>query len=207
MMYHWPMRMVLVLTSLLVFIFQRGITDEVQGATSKSSEFTIETGITPTPKPLQSLVQTGFIHTQSAKPLRITITPDIIDYGPITPTNPIKRQLTISVDPGSSQGYRLFTFEDHPLAFEGTSIPDITCDDGSCSEKVPSIWINPFTFGLGFSFDDVLYQQFPDASKNEAMVMIPSGKMTIKLNVNQTQPLPSDKHYEHTITFLAVPKF
>lgn len=207
-MYYWPMQtLLLAFMSSLILLYASGIAKPTQAATVKSDEFVIETGITPTPTPFQPLVQTGFISARNAKPLRISVSSDLIDYGPITPTNHIKRNLTISVDPGSTHEYDLFTFANHPLTFEQTSIPDTTCDEGSCSENVPSIWINPFTFGLGFSFDDMFYQQFADVSKNEAMVAIPQGKIIIKLNVNQTQPLPSDKHYEHNVTFTAVPRF
>lgn len=157
----------------------------------------------------------------------ISLSTDLIDYGEITPTNPIKRQLTIllgSVGSKSSTGstgnytsptcstfstcpYSLYVFQDHPLTAEIDDkeeiIPDTTCDNGTCTEKRTASWVNPFTFGLGFSFNDIFYQQFPDASKNEPPATILSQKIMVKLNVNQNQKKGS---YTNTITFWVIPK-
>ncbi len=183
-------------------------------ATIQSSQFIIQTNITPTPPPLQSSVQTGFINSQNGKPMRVAVSADFINYGPITPTNPIIRKINISVYPGSALGYQLLAFANHPLRSEASplklddqTIPDTTCDNGSCSQNTPSIWVNPFTFGLGYSFDDVLYKQFADLSKNEPMVAILPQELTIKLNISQNEPLPKNKHYENTFVFLAIPKY
>ena len=171
----------------------------------KSDRFVLEKDITPTPSPFVSFMQTGF--TDKNKPIRLFLSSHLIDYGPITPTNHIKRTLKISLEgPDSYLGADLFAFQNHPPQQNQNIIPDTTCDDGTCSQNWKSIWINPFTFGIGFSFDDNHYQQFADTSKNESWESIPPDTITIKLNVSQNQPLSENEHYEHTINFVAVSK-
>ncbi|MBI2036681.1 hypothetical protein HYT17_03560 [Candidatus Microgenomates bacterium] len=159
------------------------------------------------PPPFQSSVQSGFAESTNGKPMRIASSANFVDYGPITPTNPIIRKISVSVDPGSSQGYQLLSSANHPLKLDDNIIPDTTCDNGACSEKIAAPFLNPFTFGLGFSLDGVNYRQLADRSKEEPMTAMPMGDLTIKLNVSQNQPLPKDKHYENTLIFLAIPKY
>lgn len=175
--------------------------------TSKSNRFTIQTGITPQPTPFKPIIQSGFPDNDNILPIRLTISSDLIGYGTINPTNPIKRKISISVDSGSAGETRLFAFANHPLQEGDNNIPDTTCDDGACNQKNPSTWNNPLTFGLGFSSDDINYRQFADDLTGEKMVTISPADLTIKLNVSQNQPIPADKHYENTLIFLAIPKY
>lgn len=191
----------------LALVLTITFTQSLYAETFKSTDFTIQIGITPTPTPFKPIIQIGFIDSQNAKPLEISLSTDLIDYGPLSPTNPIKRQLSISVDPGSSHGFSLYSFEDHPLRLDENIIPDTTCDTGSCNEKKKGPWTNPFTFGLGYSFDDQSYKQFADTSNKESMQAIDPGKMIVKLNINQNQPLAKDKNYENNLIFLMLPKF
>jgi len=155
--------------------------------TLKSSKFAIEQGVTG------ARVQT------TATPITIALSTDFIDYGQLSPTNPIKREISIATE-GTD---KLFVFQNHPLLAQINAaneiVPDTTCDSGGCTEFISTTWINPFTFGLGFSFDDRSYQQFADTPT----ASITPRKMTIKLNVNQTQKLGS---YTHTLTFWAIPR-
>lgn len=188
-------------------LFCLTLTRQLHAETLKSDDFAIQIGITPTPKPFTPKIQVGFPDSRDTKPLEISLSTNLIDYGPLNPTNPIKRQLNISIDAGSSHGFSLFAFEDHPLRLDENIIPDTTCDTGSCTQKNKASWINPFTFGLGFSFDDKAYQQFADFSNHEIMEKIEPGKMIIKLNINQNQPLAKDKNYENSLIFLVLPKY
>lgn len=173
-------------------------------AVLRSKEFVLESGITPTPSPFQSKIS-----RDENNVLRISLSSDTISFGPLSATNPVKRKLTVSTDGNTSS--ILLVSENHPLQaapFDkgaAQEIADTTCDQGTCTEKTVSEWINPFTFGLGFSLDDKFYRQFPDSSKKESPLEIGPGTLFVKLNVNQAQVLAS-KNYKNTITFIAIPK-
>ena len=175
----------------------------VSAATLKSpgnSGLILETNVTapPTPIPLQAIEKNEF---------RLKVSSDLIDFGPLTATNPSLRHLTLSVDPGYTS-YSLLAFENHPLSSpDGDIISDTTCDDGACTDKTASVWINPFTFGFGFSLYEKEYRQFPDAQAREQAISLPEGKLTLKLNINQSQQTQANKAYENKLIFLLIPKF
>lgn len=161
----------------------------------------------PTPTPFQNRVETGQPIGKEAKPLRLTLSADLLDFGILTATNPVKRSLTVSVDPGAAVSYSLFSYENHPPRNEGDTIPATSCDDGTCTASAAAHWINPFTFGFGFSYNDISYLQFADFSQSQPMATILPGKLTVKLNANRQQILPQGGRYENTITFLAIPDY
>ena len=196
---------------------------------SPSGGYVLETNATPppsptpTPTPFQPQIQAGFDLGGKVDPLRLFLSTDLIDFGPLTATNPVKREITITLSGDIVGVYSLFTSQDHQLQTPPSdenvaqTIPDTTCDNGSCTEKRTADWINPLTFGFGFriganrsenfSNGEPPYQQFPDLSQNESPIEIPPGTMTVKLNINKNQILPQGKNYANTIRFLVIPKY
>jgi hypothetical protein len=178
-------------TFIFLLLFLLGL-KTVYAETFQSNEYTIKSGALP------------FQSSTSANEgsIRVAVSSSLIDFGPLSATNPIKRKITISVDPANSS---LSVSENHPLREGNHEIPNTTCDQGTCTEKIGAQWTNPFTFGLGFSLDDLSYKQFPDKSEHKTPVEIFPGSFFVKLNPNQAEVL-AGKDYRNIITFLAIPK-
>ncbi len=149
---------------------------------------------------------------------------NLIDFGILSPANPVARTVNLSIINAQTQ-YQLLAFEDHPLSTGSTIIPDTTCEDGQCSEIKESQWINNLTYGFGFRCDDITdsacigfstdnnYKQFADSAKQEKQQAIITSllnygdnkaKLTFKLNAAGTQ---KPGVYTNTITFIAVPNY
>lgn len=158
--------------------------------------------------------------------LYFSISESLIDFGPLSPTNPVSRNLNLLVSfPGT---YQILTQEDNPLRnLKNETIPDTACDNGACDENTVSEWINNLTYGFGlrcvdadqqvclkdFSFGNDYYKTPADASKNEAPTpVIHSGgslseeeaQIIFKINTSGTQSTGS---YLNTVTLIAVPGY
>jgi hypothetical protein len=77
-----------------------------------------------------------------------------VDFGTIDPTNPVVRTHQLMVSPGSTSGYQVVAYQNHPLREDDAFIPDTSCDDGKCSEKQASLWASSLTYGLGYRCDN-----------------------------------------------------
>ncbi|MBU3935461.1 hypothetical protein KJ909_02195 [Patescibacteria group bacterium] len=142
--------------------------------------------------------------------------------------------LTISTPSG--HGYQIMAHQNHPLAIKGTNttLPDTTCDNGSCTESQSEIWTNIDTYGFGFNaiginssgvathigtsayFNDTdYYRQFADysaspAEENQIIMSEDSAiqnrraRVTYKANISPLQPAGD---YQNAITFTAIPKY
>ena len=152
------------------------------------------------------------------------------DFGVVDPTNPVIRTQRIRLQPGTSQGFNLLLYENHPLQTENSQhfIPDTTCDDGKCTENTASLWENTLTYGFGFRCDSdnkeantcipefdhqQFYKQFADVARKESgaeLLRAESGvesvqaRITYKLNLPGTQAKGA---YENTLVFIAAPRF
>lgn len=165
---------------------------------------------------------------QPSTPFSFSVSTDIIDYGPLSPTNQIYRTSNLLISNANKKGFMVIAYENHPLITTGSNsfIPDSTCDNGSCSEVTSAIWANTLTYGFGYRCDNVsgndcpigfnqidYYKQFSDNSKNEKGQIIMSNnqpvsnhetQITYKVNISKTQDSGS---YNNEITYLAIPKY
>jgi hypothetical protein len=169
----------------------------------------------------------GFQYVTSKEKFTFTISPLTIDFGILTPNNPVTRQQKLSVIKGSSGGYLITAFENHPLSNPaGAQIPNTTCDNGNCNDKNAGFWRSTLTYGFGYRCEyttdslcstdfqkENFYKQFADESINKMPENIVSGDNTVssrqetltyKVNIPTSQ-FPGD--YSNTITFIAVPTF
>jgi hypothetical protein len=171
-------------------------------------------------------VRSGFQYIHSIIAFQFAISETLIDFGIISPTNPVTRTNNLIVSSGSAFGYSVKAFENHELlATSGTTIPDTTCDNGSCSETTASEWSNTLTYGFGYRCDAVsgsdcpsgfstdYYKQFANASTNETIQSVMSGlnvgrdkevKITYKVNISGTQLAGV---YKNRITYIATPTY
>lgn len=164
-----------------------------------------------------------------ASPLSFSVLKDAIDFGALTPGNPVTRTVSLSIL-STSTDFQVISFEDHPLqSLPNQAIPDTTCDNGACDEVDSAEWKNNLTYGFGFRCDPVklnvinsacigftdgqYYKQFSDFSKDEQPQTVIFGKkstnlqqaqITLKVNASGTQKA---ENYTNTVTFIAVPNY
>lgn len=173
-------------------------------------------------------IKNGFDYTKDNSPFVFSLSENLIDFGELSPTNPITRINTLEVSGRAKTGYSIFTYENSKLFFlqPDVSIPNTTCDDGICSEKISSDWSNILTYGFGYRCDNLEgkdcaagfldplhYKRFPDKSLLENPQSIIKGiifnkskksQITYKVNISGTQQAGI---YTNTITYIASPAF
>lgn len=173
-------------------------------------------------------VRAGFQYIYSIIAFRFSISSLFIDFGIVTPTNPVTRTNTLTISNGSAYGYDVTAFENHQLLVpaSGALIPNTTCDNGTCTTTTSASWTSSLTYGFGYRCDNVtgtdcasgfttssFYKQFPDQSGSQTPVAVMSGtnvgrnkkvEITYKVNISGTQPAGS---YINTITYVATPTY
>lgn len=174
-------------------------------------------------------VRTGSENIASALPFSVSLSSTTIDFGILSPTNPIVRTVDLSVYSLSIPGYSIIASEDHPLQMNpdtsGANIPNTTCDNGECTHEKAGVWINTLTYGLGYRCDNIIgsdcdssfsnanfYKHFADTSASELPQSVMSGigsknkgvRLSCRVNVSGNQ---AEGIYANTITYIAVPNF
>jgi len=173
-------------------------------------------------------VRAGFWYIKSIIPFAFSVSPTLIDFGTLTAGSPKTDTITLTVSAGGAGGYQVTAQENNPLTSSANNtIPDTTCDNGSCDEHNASTWSQNTTYGFGYTMygNDVptpfptaapagnQYKQFSDKSLNETPepVMLSSvvGKnrsatMTLKINISGTQ---AAGNYQNVIIFVATPTY
>lgn len=170
-------------------------------------------------------VKSGFEYIYPFSSFSFSLSESVIDFGPLSATNPVTRNALLAISNAPPQGYRVFTYEDHPLmAPNNTTIPDSTCDNGLCTEQTADSWTNTLTYGFGYRCDNVegtdcdksfrsqnSFRQFANKARNESFQSLMSSnkpfakaktQITYKVNISGTQ-MPGT--YTNTITYIAVP--
>lgn len=165
-------------------------------------------------------------------PLVISLSSLLIDFGKLTPTNPIIRSLNISVSHDKSRGYSIIAFQDQPLFSKekNTSIPNTSCDNGKCDAYESGPWTNTLVYGSGYRCDNKTgtdcaqgfsttnyFKSFANRAQNENPETVlratfnsrsnkkqPEAQITYKVNVSGTQ---QQTPYLNVVTLLAIPYF
>jgi hypothetical protein len=155
-------------------------------------------------------------------------------FGYLTPNYASTQSNTITISSPAGHGYQVLVNEDHTLSSFGTNstIPDTTCDAGTCSESVSGVWTQTSSYGFGFNatgLDDggnptgigtsgifannSYFRQFANAKNNESNQIIMeetvpvksrSAKITYRIVIGPNQPGGT---YQNSINFIAVPKY
>src|SRR3989344_5222872 len=156
------------------------------------------------------------------QPFSFSISNNLVDYGPLTPTNPVFRTTDLIVSKGSLRNYSVFAFANRQLSdANNNSIPDTTCDNGDCSETSSGAWNGNLSFGFGYRCENSdgsgctedfsgtdYFKQFSNDSKSESYQAVinsidsKKAKIEYKVNISNNQPKSS---YSNSITFIAVP--
>lgn len=170
-------------------------------------------------------VRAGFQYLPYRTPFSFSISSLFIDFGPLAPGTPVTRTNTLTVTNFSAYGYSVLVRENHPLRVNATgiSIPDTTCDSGTCTETTSALWTSVLTYGFGYRCDNLsgtncvtdfstanTYKQFASSESAELAQPVMTGtsgknlqsQITYKVNVSSTQ---AAGEYENQITYIAVP--
>ncbi len=159
---------------------------------------------------------------EDSQALSFSISNNLVDYGKLTPANPVSRIIDLTVSESPSRGYSVFTFENNELSdAHNNFIPDTTCDNGTCSEISSALWSSNLSFGFGYRCENTdgsgctedfsekgYFKQFANESKSEAYQIIINdlnsrkAKIELKANISNTQTKSS---YSNSIIFIAVP--
>lgn len=176
-------------------------------------------------------VRAGFQYLRVTARFVFSISPTLIDFGTLSPTNPVIRTATLTVTNGSAPGFVVTAFENHPLLASPSSIfiPDTTCDNGGCNESTSAPWNSSLTYGFGYRCDNLTetpclrdflppqnayyFKQFADNSNSETPRPMLSAttkrktakaQITYKVNISANQPAGM---YSNVITYIASPTF
>lgn len=148
-----------------------------------------------------------------------------IDFGELSPTNPVLRSLTIGITADNVPAYNLIVYENNPLSQnQGILLPDTSCDNGTCSAIRATLWNNTLAFGFGYRCEKndttgcqtdfsqpESYRSFAHA--NQLVPVILTGgifsrtadiTVTHKINMSGSQPPGA---YSNTLTYVLVPGY
>lgn len=176
----------------------------------------------------QPIVTTpSYAPTNASIPFTLSLSNTVVDYGTLSPTEPVTRTTTLTVSHGAANGYRVLVSEEHELrSEENASIPDASCDNGSCTERIASYWRSILSYGFGYRCDNLFredcdpgflqpdfFKQFPNTALSEPPETLMANStwgrskkatITFKVNVAKAQ---AEGSYRNTVTFLTVPNF
>lgn len=147
-----------------------------------------------------------------------------VDLGELSASqhNTDSHTLTIST---RNAGYTVYAYEQHPLQHSSGlyTIPDTTCDAGTCDQTTAALWQNVNIPGFGFNMtgDDVpldfvnadYYRQFADDSNAEAMQVVmssPNVSSNRQSVVHYKAGILGNQaagRYETAVVFVAVPSY
>jgi hypothetical protein len=181
----------------------------------------------------QLTVETGLLEIFQTGPISFSSSTQLIDFGTLTPGNPVIRNLLLSVM-SETNDYQIIGYENHPLRTTNNEIiPDTTCDNGACTQSEQAIWESSLTYGFGFqcltkgvlicsSHSPVItsredksknyYGQFSNFAAGEEAETIINGfrgglneaEINFKVNASGTQ---QSGIYSNTVTLIAVPNY
>lgn len=169
-------------------------------------------------------VRAGFQYVRVGKiAFTFTLSPNLIDFGVITPTNPVTRTVGLTVSSGAAKGFTVIASENQPLTSSQNSvIPNTTCDNGDCSTLKATAWASSLAYGFGYRCDDVtgancsttfsdtFYKPFALSPTSDTVMRSTTGgktrksQLTYKVNVSGSQ---APGVYTNVVTYIAAPGF
>ena len=170
-------------------------------------------------------VKAGFPYIKTIIPFSFTISDLSMDFGSLTPGVFSTQTNTLTISSGGAGGYSVTAAENNPITAQAGSatIPDTTCNAGTCSQTTAGVWNDTSKYGFGYNMsgndvpaafvDSTYFKQFSDASLSEtAQAVMASGNVgksrtatvTYKINIAATQTAGD---YENALTFIATPTY
>lgn len=180
---------------------------------------------TPTPKPQPPKAITDYQTDNALRPMQLRVDPTLVSFGPLSATNPTKREVTIILTNPTASRYNLIGYAVSSPTDPETkaAIPDTTCDSGTCTEATASPWENILTYGFGYRcsgkncagtfIGSNTYMHFANYAQRQTHEPILSGQkeptgtksqLVLKLNIPGTQ-----QHglYTNMLIFIATPSY
>ncbi len=170
-------------------------------------------------------VGSGFQYIYQIDDFSFQISRVAIDLGTLTPNTHNTASHNLTITTRGAGGYSVYAYELHPLRHSNgsTTIPDTTCNAGTCSQTTAGIWTTLTVPGFGYNMtgndvpaafvDSTYYKQFADNSLAEAMQIVMSSSniasnrtatVTYKAGVSGTQ---AAGNYQTGVSFVAVPGY
>ncbi len=167
----------------------------------------------------------GFQYIYQIDRFSFTISDLTIALGQLTPGSHSTDSNTLTITTRGAGGYTVYAYEREPLSqVNGSaSIPNTTCDAGTCSYTSAGVWSNQNIAGFGYNMsghdvpaafvNGTYYKAFADDSQAQAMQAVMSSAniassrqatVTYKAGVSGSQAAGL---YETDIIFVAVPGF
>lgn len=211
----------------LIFLSTTPITSakEMQGENTVIKINNKDTPIipTPTPDPKTKLQNLPKLSGNTAS-FQFSLDTLLIDFGQLSPTDPILRRSTLNIINNNASSYSIFAEENHSLLGNNrVSIPDTGCDNGACTGQTASLWQNTLSYGFGYRCDNKLsndcssdfkdqnyFKRFANVENKQQPQTVLSGAksrqlkqadLTYKVNIAGTQAVDD---YSNTITFIMV---
>lgn len=169
-------------------------------------------------------LRAGFQYLRVPTSFKFSISNTSINFGQLTPGEPITRTNTLTVTTGSAPGFQIAGSQNNELkAASSQVIPDTTCDSGACTETSADLWESPLAYGFGYRCDNKVgkscdndfltadfYKQFANTEKKEEEQIImfsnsrgtKTGEISYKVNIAPTQPAGI---YQNIILYIATP--
>lgn len=149
--------------------------------------------------------------------LSLSVSPEILIFDPLSPTDPVLRNATITIK-GAQSSLLLFETQNLQTA-SGETIPDTSCDSGTCNQTVDDTWSDSLTYGFGYRCDggdegcngkfarQNTYAQIPKSISSNILVHQDSPGQTVSDVVYKIN-IPSDQHtgsYSTYVRYLLIP--
>ncbi|HAX01944.1 MAG: hypothetical protein UX04_C0008G0008 [Microgenomates group bacterium GW2011_GWF2_45_18] len=210
------------------YVIQYGNINMSSGTQTKDGSYTVtQTSGQTAPGEFNSTgftVKSGFQYIYSIGTFGFTLSSTALDLGELSPNTFSSTPSTvITVSAKGAGGYTVFVGENNPLTFGVQTIPDTTCNSGSCSETTVGLWDDATKYGFGYSLSGTniasgfttteYFKQFADFSGNEPPQVIMSSAdvadseqatLLVKAAVDGTQQAGS---YENMLYFIALPVY
>lgn len=167
----------------------------------------------------------GFQYIYPITTFSFSISDVDIDLGTLTPGVHNTASNMLEVTARGAGGYSVYAYELHPLRHSNGSatIPDTTCDAGTCSETTAGVWTNQSIPGFGYNAagtdvvsgftNNTYFKQFANNEALETMQLL----MTSVEVVNNSQATVTYKagaagnqqagSYQTGIVYVAVPGY
>ncbi len=167
----------------------------------------------------------GFQYIYQIDQFSFVISDLSIDLGLLTPGSHSSDTNTLTITTRGAGGYTVYAYEREPLTQVGgiASIPNTTCDAGTCSYTTAGVWSDQDIAGFGYNMsgndvpaaftNSTYFKAFADDAQSQPMqaVMFSANiasnrqaTVTYKAGVSGSQ---AAGNYETDIIFVAVPGF
>jgi len=171
------------------------------------------------------LVRSGFQYMYTIGQFSFSISNTMINLGLLTPGSFNTATTTLTISAKGAGGYQITAFENYPLKIVGTSttIPDTTCDAGTCNEGTAGVWTNTSIPGFGYNMsgtdipaafiNSTYFKQFANLSNNEPAQVVMSNTGVVKNNqatVTYKAGISGGQtagNYENNIVYIATPGY